>query len=644
MTDLPLQEATQLTAQLIGLAILAGTLAAIVAALYRWSTRETVPRGLALLVGLSGIAIYLNTTTALGQAIGGDVATIQELQVALFHIVAFLVGAGGSLVGRSAGDQFGNDVLLKGTTHAVDEEVSRLVQSVGRVISVQLPQDIDDVVGYDPVASTTKEELAGKRFVFPRNLTVEELEARIVARLKSDYGVGHVDIEVAGDGTIEYLAVGSRAAGIGPTLPPATNAVAVRADPAFAASTGDLVQIWETDPLRRVLTGELLGIANDVVTVAIDAADTPKVDPRRQYKLVTLPVNDRPGREFASLLRAAEETFESVTVEAGSPLHGMPIGALDVTVIAITPTAGEHIALPDDSYVLGPGEQVFTIARPEVIRRLEMASTPIDPSLLQTPASPPQEAEPAPPTDETEHSTEQDLAQSDTTDQVIEADTTGPASQQPNGDTIAETEASEGDTSPGESKIKGKADERTFERLKAEYEATDSQSDDSTGGDDAPADEGSSSEADQLPDEDEPAIEAQEESPAATDDGFDDATISFDESETASELGPLGEATTEQVDDEDTQTVDPKDDELTDLAFETDEDDDLSDLSFDDDEPLDFDEEADDDNPGDDTGETDESEGASSTFQQLKEEFESGEADWEDDIADSPGGDMRLDE
>lgn len=36
--------------------------------------------------------------------------------------------------------------------------------------------------------------------------------------------------------------------------------------------------------------------------------------------------------------------------------------------------------------------------------------------------------------------------------------------------------------------------------------------------------------------------------------------------------------------------------------------------------------------------------GGSKSFAQLKEEFESGDADWEDDVSDSPGGDMRPDE
>jgi hypothetical protein len=373
------ERATEVGAGLIGLAVLAGTLAALLALGYRWLTRERVPGALTLLVGLSGVALYLNTTTALGRAIGGDMVAA-ELEVALFNIAAFLVGGVGAALGGRAGDRFATDVLLEGGASDVDAEVSRLVQTVGRVITVTIPEGIGDVVGYDPVPAATKEKLAGKTFVFPRNLTVEELRKRLVSRLKIDYGVGTVDIELAEDGSVEYLALGSRAAGIGPTLPPATNAVAIRADPAFSASAGDVVQVWETDPMRRVLTAELRGAADDVVTIAIDAADTPKLDPRQQYRLVTLPVEDRPEREFASLLRAADETFSTVTVAAGSPLAGLPVGALGLTVVAVQPD-GERAppaVLPDADAVLSPGDTVFAISRPETLRRLEAAAEPIE--------------------------------------------------------------------------------------------------------------------------------------------------------------------------------------------------------------------------------------------------------------------------
>jgi hypothetical protein len=232
------------------------------------------------------------------------------------------------------------------------------------VTTVSLPQTIDDTPGYDPVSHHTKDDLAGTQFVFPRGLTVEELRERIADQLRSDYGIGVVDLRFDENGDLDSLAVGTRAAGIGATLPPATNAVAVRADPGFSASTGDIVQLWEPESMQRVCTGELRGVADDVVTIAIDGADTPKVDPTRRYRLVTLPVNDRPDREFASLLRAAEETFSTVTVEAGSPLHGLPVGALDLTLTAIRPDEGEPVPFPDREYRLTPGDLLFVIATP----------------------------------------------------------------------------------------------------------------------------------------------------------------------------------------------------------------------------------------------------------------------------------------
>jgi len=539
------ERATEIGAGLLGLAVLAGTLAALLALGYRWLTRERVPGALTLLVGLSGVALYLNTTTALGRAISGDMVAA-ELEVALFNIAAFLVGGVGAALGGRAGDRFATDVLVEGGASDVDAEVSRLVQTVGRVITVTVPEEIGDVVGYDPVPAATTETLAGKTFVFPRNLTVAELRERLVSRLKTDYGVGTVDIELADDGSVEYLALGSRAAGIGPTLPPATNAVAIRADPAFSASAGDLVQVWETDPMRRVLTAELRGAADDVVTVAIDAADTPKLDPRQQYRLVTLPVEDRPEREFASLLRAAEETFSTVTVAAGSPLEGLPVGALALTVVAVQPDdeRAPPAVLPDDDRTFSPGDTVFAIARPEALRRLEAATEPVEHATRR-----PAEGQAPPPDDAV-----------DAVDEAAADDDGG---------------------------LAGQSDAGTFDDPRSGFESGE-----------ADWDEGA-----EQPDSDsggDPAAVAADDAPPA--DGFEPAEA-----------------------DNEFESLDEGDDELPDT--EGDEDGDDEDASK---------EDGSDD--GDDDG------GGSKSFAQLKEEFESGEADWEDDVSDSPGGDMRLDE
>ncbi len=667
-------QVTELVAQLGGLAILAGTLAGAGAFVYRWYVREQIPRGLGLLLGLSGVAIYLNTTAALGQVIGGSNAPT-ETEVALFNIAAFLTGAGGATVGQWAGDRGGTELFLGDGFADVEEDVGRLVQSVGRVVAVSLPEAIDDVVGYDPVPEETKETLADKTFLFPRRVTVSELRERLVSRLKSDYGVGHVDIELGDDGTVEYLALGSRAAGIGPTLPPATNAVAIRADPAFAASAGDLVQVWETDPMRRVLTAELRGVADDTVTIAIDAADTQKLDPRQQYRLVTLPVEDRPDREFASLLRAADETFSSVTVEAGSPLHGLPVAALDLSVVAVKPEDETPMALPDPDTVLAPGDVVYAIARPDALRRLETAGEPLDPALVRdpspsrrspgAPASPESEAREEPPAgqpgptqsdqpaaagdvapEQGEPTASTDTGADDGTEPASATneavDEAAPTAEAGSDDDMSEFDPpAASDSGPGSAdgpEDAGKADSSSFQQLKSEFDSGDADwAEGETANGDESATATASSDTDGAEDPDDGGLDG---APGAAGDDFDGPDIGEDDAGGEPDAGGDG------------LDFDDGDDDLDSLGFDDDEDGDLSSLSFDEDEDdgglslgaddedgADNEDEEDDDDEDDDGGS-----GGGSSFQQLKEEFESGNADWEDDISDSPGGDMRLDE
>jgi hypothetical protein len=658
---------TDVLAQLGGLAILSATLAAVVALVYRWYVRDTVGSGLALLVGLSGVAVVLNTTPALSQVIVGQTEPTQS-EVALFNIAAFLVGGGAAAVGRRVGDRFGADVVLG---EGADADLGRLVRSVGRAAGVELPAEIDDAVGYDPVPAETKAKLAGETFHFPRGLTDEEVRDRLAARLRADYGVGHVDAEFGADGSVEYLALGSRAAGIGPTLPPATTAVAIRADPAFAASAGDLVQVWETDPMRRVLTAELRGVAGDTATVAIDAADTPKIDPTTEYRLVTLPVDDRPDREFASLLRGAEETVSSVSVEAGSPLHGLPVGALDLAVVAVEPESGTTVALPEPGYVLAPGDVVFAIARPERLRRLETAARPLDPSLVRQVADP-SSPEPTADAGETDEARgEPDLDASGTADgsppRKPESKPDPERSETPpepgTVTTGGEREAQSATADDGEEDddvddtgtTEKQAGDSSFQQLKAEFESgdadwaddadekaddTDSEATEFTFGDDADdrddSERGETDEAADLLDDDPLADdELFADDPAGDEDTDDLAALSFED------------------DEDDGLGLDASD---TDDGFGFDDDDEPSDgeraesgdapesRADDDEESADDEDEKDEDDQEESEDEDEEDSGGGGSFQQLKEEFESGDADWADDVSDSPGGDMRLDE
>jgi len=359
--------------RILGFALLAAGAGAGVAFTYRWYSADEIPEGVAVLVGVALVALWLNTQTALSQAIIGNTGLL-EPGTAIYTVAAFVASAIAADAGRRLGDYLARDVFMVATPRTITE-VTQLVRSAGRVVTVELPEEIGDIDGYDPVEETSKDELAGQTLLFPRRLTVDQLRERLIARLERDFGIGHVDVDLTADGTVDYLAVGSRPAGIGPTLAPGTVAVALAGDPAADASPGDAVRIWTRDDdggaARRVAGGELRATADDVATVALDAEDAPDLEPDRSYRLVTLPGSPDAERDLVSLLRAADETVTTVSVGSDDPLAGVPIGSLPVLVLVLDRETGdEHLPLPTGDVRLTAGDVAYVLGRPDALRRV----------------------------------------------------------------------------------------------------------------------------------------------------------------------------------------------------------------------------------------------------------------------------------
>ncbi len=358
-----------------GVILAAGLVVAVLAAAFRWYFRQELPSGVALLVDVSVVAFYLNTRVALGQAIAGR-TDVLSVEAVVFNLAVFSAAVLVAPAARRAGDRAGVQILAATGVRELEGEVGRLVKAVGRAVAVELPEDIADIEGYDPVAADVKAELAGKTLIFPRRLTVEALRERVVTRLKDDYDVGYVDVELADDGTATYLALGSRTAGIGPTLPPGTAAVAVHADPPNAAGPGDLVQVWqpstEDQAAERIATAEIRATHEDTVTLSLDEYDA-RTLAGGDYRLLTLPYEPGADRQFASLLRAADETMVVVTVEAGSDLDGATVATVEGTVVAVRSEAGVD-AIPSASRMLAADDTLYVLARPDVARRVDAAA------------------------------------------------------------------------------------------------------------------------------------------------------------------------------------------------------------------------------------------------------------------------------
>jgi len=360
--------------RVLGLSVIAATVALAGAAVYRWYTREEIPAWLATLSGAASVALYLNAVGLFQRAVGSNPAEVFDPTVVLINAASIGAAVVVSPAGRAVGDRLVISAFALAGSRELDTEVSRVVSSVGRVRPVRLPETVealDDIEGYEPVPAATKADIAGKTLLVPRRLRGDDLRTRLVTRIKEDYGVGYVDIDLADDGTVTRLGLGRRVAGLGPTLAPGFVAAAVDADPGAGASAGDAVQLWRRTPeaaATRVASGELRATAGDAATVILDETDAARLDADAAYRLLTLPTNPGAERDFTSLLRGADETMEVVTVGAGSRLDGAAIGTVDATVVAVRSPDGGVEAIPPRSRTLAAGETVYLVARPERIR------------------------------------------------------------------------------------------------------------------------------------------------------------------------------------------------------------------------------------------------------------------------------------
>lgn len=373
--------------QTVGLALLAATVSGGAAFGFRLYTQESIPEGASLILGLGTVGLMLNTRNLLAQFLGTGVVdvtgTAAAIDVAIFVVAAFAASAGRLLGDRAgASDRFRRRAL----SSTIQGPLGRATR---RTVAVTLPSTIDDIDGYDPVAEETKRALEGATLDVPRGPTAEGLKTHVRDRLKREFDVGYVDVDIGADGDVEHLGLGRRPAGLGPTIPSDSVVIAVPCDPAVSASPGDVVQLWRRpddaeDEPERVATGELRAIAGAVATVVVDERVAPAVDPTESHRLVTLPSGARPEREFVGMLRRADETLGVFELPAGSPLVGNPVGAIRPVVIGVRTVDGTIETLPAAARRVEAGEAVIVLGDPAALRQLQTAAggTMLDPSSI----------------------------------------------------------------------------------------------------------------------------------------------------------------------------------------------------------------------------------------------------------------------
>lgn len=356
--------------RIAGLALLAGATTTLATFVYRVRVRQTLPEGATLILGLGVVAIYLNTRLVFVQFVG-ETANPLSVEEAVVNVIVFVVAGVASYVGRSVGDRLGR--MNRFSWGMLQPNFNPIVRATGRFTTVTLPTEIEDIEGYDAVDGDTKKALSGRVFDFPRGMSVGDLETELAARLTEKHDIGYVDLEVTAEGTIDYLGVGQETTGIGPTLPPGSAATAIRADPPFSATAGDSIQVWHhgEDGERRLGLAELRASVGPIATISTDEETAHAIDPTEEYRLMTVPADSHPDREFAAMLRRSDETMRLVEIGADSPLVGSVLGALDVTVIAVRSPDGEVTTTPDREHVVQAGDVLFAIGRPDALRTLD---------------------------------------------------------------------------------------------------------------------------------------------------------------------------------------------------------------------------------------------------------------------------------
>ena len=354
--------------RVIGLAVLSAICAGLAGFVYRSRINTDLPETAGLIIGMGAVAVYLNTRLVFVQFVGDEAAPL-TMDAAVSNLVIFAVAGVAAMVGQKGGQQLAQSDRISWLKRP--PTFSPIVRAVGRYITVTLPSEIQDIEGYDPVSSTTKEALQGRTFDFPRGLTVEELERELTVLLSEKHDVGFVDVDLNPDGSVEFLAIGQGPAGLGETLPPGIAALAIRADPAFSASPGDAIEIWEGGETPVSLgTAELRAVVGNIATLACEHTVADDIDPSTSYRLMTHPGDENVEREFVALLRRSLETMGIIEIEAGAPIIGSSIGSLDVNVLAIQ-RGDDIISLPEYAHVMQTSDRLFLLGGPERLRKIE---------------------------------------------------------------------------------------------------------------------------------------------------------------------------------------------------------------------------------------------------------------------------------
>lgn len=349
--------------RILGLCVTAIVVVGVAAVWYRRRTARPLATPVSAFLGLSTVAGWL-----LGDLLrtGRLLSSLQfdHFGTPTYALFGLVLGGVGGIAGRELGDRLACD--LDGLTRFdTDDSAVDLLRSARRVQTVRLPETVEDADGYEPVSTERKQAMRRKEIRLPGDLSETERAERIETRLREDFDLEYVALELS-DGTISSLAAGTRSRDLGRTLPPGTSAVVIGTEPPAGASPGDPVDVWQSTEtgVALVARGSFRSGGTGRTTLVVDDDTVSAIEQSRSYRLTvsSTPSSDR--YRFVSTLRDCEETTVALDVREDGPLAGEFVGWLPGTALAIE-RESTVLATPEDRITLQDEDRVFLVGRPE---------------------------------------------------------------------------------------------------------------------------------------------------------------------------------------------------------------------------------------------------------------------------------------
>lgn len=397
----------------IYLGILTGIIPALVAGVlgfaFKYLTNVTAPAfgvvvlGLAI-AGINGGFLALNDST-LRQNVSGTVVIVAIVVVLMITLYAHAKG-------DELGATFPHRVSLRGLRErTLSSDVVELVGNRGEV-RVEVTGEVEDIEGYPPLPDAIRAGVRDGEWRLPADLPLSELESRLAERLRTEFDLMEVTVEIDERGRAT-VAAAPPMSGLSKRVPSGRRAVSVQALVPAGLTHGDEVTAVTaesriegtvlsvgsgggskaadggrpladggatdgTEPTAANSPTRAVAGGDGRLTVAVSRSDAQALLRADQPRVVVGSRGIRREFELLSLLRRAGRRFRRVAVRSGGPLDGTTIGSAEVretygvVLLAVRHPDGWTVA-PRGSESLAGGDEVFAVGTREQLDAFEGA-------------------------------------------------------------------------------------------------------------------------------------------------------------------------------------------------------------------------------------------------------------------------------